>query len=152
MNLSPSSQSWPGRGITQPRRRCFGKLFMVIRLAWQSVCVSRCRGPHGGFCLCLLGYKPDFLVVPALLSAVDMPAVYGHCSALRQCCEPCWLAPSSSISTSRHQISFSEGCDMSDIKTILSHVSLSRTFHWTVGQSFLSHLSRAKWASCLASA
>ena len=31
----------------------------------------------GGFCLCLLGYNPDFRVVPALLSAVDMPAVYG---------------------------------------------------------------------------
>ena len=29
----------------------------------------------GGFCLCLLGYNPDFWVVPALLSAVDMPAV-----------------------------------------------------------------------------
>ena len=29
----------------------------------------------GGFCLCLLGYNPDFWVVPALLSAADMPAV-----------------------------------------------------------------------------
>ena len=26
----------------------------------------------GGFCLCLLGYNPDFWVVLALLSAVDM--------------------------------------------------------------------------------
>ena len=55
-------------------------LELGIRMAWQSVCVSRCRGPHGRFLPTLavgtFQSAVDNPVVGTFQSAVDRPFLY----------------------------------------------------------------------------